>query len=353
MNKKLYADKGYLNFEYILQQSEKHNCPYIMIVGGRAVGKTYGILKYMLEHEHRFIFMRRTQTQLDMISRPELMPYTAINNDTGSDISTFKISKYVTGFYHSIVDEDEKLKAVGDPIAIGCALSTISNLRGFDASYYNDFLVFDEFIPERHERLIKDEASAFLNALETVARNRELQGKKPMTVLLLANANNISNPLFIELNLVNTADRMIRKGEEIRYIETKGIMLLMLKDSPISSAKANTSLYKLSQNTEFSDMALHNNFVALERDAVTSKDLKEYRLITLVGELAIYKHKSRVEFYVTTHISGVPTSIYEATTNQLRKFRLEKRDIWVHYCVGRVKFESYTMQVLFEKYFGN
>lgn len=353
MNKKLYADHGYLNFDYILSQSDKHNCPYILIVGGRAVGKTYGILKYMLDIDQRFIFMRRTQTQLDMISRPELMPYTAINNDTGSDISTFRISKYVTGFYHSLIDDDDKLKAVGDPIAIGCALSTISNLRGFDASAYNDYLIFDEFIPERHERLIKDEASAFLNALETIGRNRELQGKKPMKVLCLANANNISNPLFIELNLVNTADRMIRKGEEIRYIESKGIMLLMLKDSPISSAKAKTSLYKLAGNTEFADMALHNNFIALERDAVKSKDLKEYKLSVIVGELGIYKHKSRAEYYVTTHISGVPSATYEATTNQLRKFRIEKRDIWVSYCIGRIKFESYTMQVLFEKYFGN
>lgn len=101
MNKKLYSDNGYLNFDYILSQSEKHNCPYIMIVGGRAIGKTYGALKYMLEHEYKFIFMRRTQTQLDMISRPELMPFKAINNDTGSDIDTCKISKYVTGFYHT------------------------------------------------------------------------------------------------------------------------------------------------------------------------------------------------------------------------------------------------------------
>lgn len=352
MNKKLYADGGYLDFEYIFRQSERRHCPYILIVGGRGVGKTYGALKYTYENGQPFIFMRRTQTQLDLISRPELMPYTAINNDIGSDISTFKISKYVTGFYHSEFDSTGKLQPCGEPLAIGCALSTISNLRGFDASAYNDLLIFDEFIPERHERLIKEEASAFLNAIETIARNRELQGKRPMKVLCLANANNISNPLFIELNLVNTADKMLRKGEELRFIERKGIMLVMLKDSPISALKASTSLYQLADDTDFSEMALHNNFIALEHDAIESKDLREYRLILIVGELGIYKHKSRVEYYVTMHISGTAKH-YNSTINQLRKMRIEQHDLWIHYCIGHIKFESYTMQVLFEKYYGN
>lgn len=352
MNKKLYAQVGYLDFDYIFRQSEKHHCPYIMIVGGRGVGKTYGALKWTYENEQPFIFMRRTQTQLDMISRPELMPYTAINNDIGSDISTFKISKYVTGFYHSDCDDEGRYIPVGDPMAIGCALSTISNLRGFDASEYNDLLIFDEFIPERHERLIKDEAGAFFNAIETIARNRELKGQTPMKVLCLANANNISNPLFIELNLVNIADKMVRKGEEIRYIESKGVMLIMLKESPISRLKAQTSLYQLTSGTDFSSMALHNNFIALEHDAIESRDLREYKLHLIIGELAIYRHKSRTEYYVTTHISGAARS-YNATINQLRKMRIENHDLWVQYCIGHVKFESYTMQVLFEKYFGN
>ena len=351
-NKKLYADKGYLNYEYIFQQSDKHNCPYILIVGGRATGKTYGALKFVYEKNIKFIFMRRTQTQLDMISRPELMPFTAINNDIGSDISTFRISKYVTGFYHSCTNDEEKLIPVGDPLAIGTALSTISNLRGFDASEYNDVLIFDEFIPERHERLIKDEASAFLNAIETIARNRELKGEKPMKVICLANANNISNPIFIELNLVNIADKMIRKGQEIRFIESRGIMLVMLKESPISKLKSKSSLYKLAIDTDFSEMALHNNFTALERDAIESKNLMEYRLILIVGELGVYKHKSKNEWYVTTHISG-NAKTYQSTINQLRKFRIENRDLWMRYCTGSIKFESYTIQVLFEKYYGN
>ena len=93
------------------------------------------------------------------------------------------------------------------------ALSTISNVRGFDATD-RDVLIYDEFIPERHERPIKDEATAFFNAIETIQRNRELEGKDPLTVLCLANANELANPLFIELKLVKRAMALIRKGIE-------------------------------------------------------------------------------------------------------------------------------------------
>ena len=37
-------------------------------------------------------------------------------------------------------------------------------------------IIFAEFIPEAHERLIKNEAAALFNFYETINRNRELDG---------------------------------------------------------------------------------------------------------------------------------------------------------------------------------
>ena len=45
------------------------------------------------------------------------------------------------------------------------ALSTVSNLRGFDMSDCT-LLIYDEFIPEPHERPLKNEAAALFNAYE-------------------------------------------------------------------------------------------------------------------------------------------------------------------------------------------
>lgn len=348
-NKKLYTEEGYLNFDYILKMSEKHSTPFIFIVGGRATGKTYGALKYTLENNIKIMFMRRTQSQHDIIRKPELSPYTPINNDMDRHINFFPLTKYNSAIYESDKNDQGKLIPVGEQLGMTCALSTISNMRGFDASWI-DLVVFDEFIPERHERPIKNEASALFNALETIGRNRELKRQKPLKLLALANANNISNEIFLSLGLVNQAEKMVNSGQELYFNDDKGIMLIILQDSPISEVKRYTSLYHMTDGTDFSDMALHNNFVGVCRDAVHSEDLRQYNIYLVVGELAIYKHKSQVQYYVTTHISGAPKKVYTTSINDLRSFRFNHRDLWMKYINNRIIFESYTLQVLFEKY---
>lgn len=350
MNKKLYADGGYLNFDYIFKMSEKHNCPYIFIVGGRGTGKTFGGLKYLINHDMKFMFMRRTQTQLDLIKRPELSPFNAINNEYDLNINFFTLTKYNSMIYDTEIDDEGKSIPTGEPYGMAAALSTISNLRGFDAQNI-DIVLYDEFIPERHERPLKEEASALFNALETIGRNRELKGKEPLKLLALANANNISNDIFVKLGLVNQAERMTKNGQEIYYNSRKGVMLIMLHDSPISDKKHLTALYQLTGGTEFADMALHNNFVGVARDAVISQDLREYKLFVMVGELSIYKHKSKRLYYVTNHISGVCKDVFSTSINSLRSFRIRYKDLWAAYCLGQMKFETYTLQVLLEKYF--
>lgn len=349
MIKKLYDENGYLNIEYILKQSEKHNLSYIFIVGGRGTGKTYGALKYTYEHDIKIMYMRRTQTQHDIIRRPELSPYKSINRDLHKNIEFFPITKYNSAIYNSIIDDKGKLQPTGDLIGMTCALSTVSNMRGFDATNL-DIVVYDEFIPERHERPLKEEASALFNALETIGRNRELNGLKPLKLLALANANNISNEIFMELGLVNKVDKMIKSKQEIAYLDSIGVMLIMLQESPVSIEKEQTSLYLLTKGTSFAEMAVHNNFNGFAKDAVKSEDLRQYKLLYVVGELAIYRHKSQLKYYVTGHISGVAKQIYTASINSLRKFKLEHREIWVYYVTYKITFESYTLQVLFEKY---
>ena len=54
----IYTKEGYIDFDALLKED---NSIYKFIVGGRGIGKTFGILKYMIEHHIKFIFMRRTQ----------------------------------------------------------------------------------------------------------------------------------------------------------------------------------------------------------------------------------------------------------------------------------------------------
>ena len=164
----IYLDNGYLDIEKILN----YKVPFNFIVGGRGTGKTYGALKTAYLNEIRFILMRRTQAQCDLINKPEFNPYKTICADLSLDISVKPISKYNAKIYENIGEDAEKT------LGYTCALSTISSLRGFDASDCI-LLVYDEFIPEKHERALKHEGAAFLNAYETINRNRELQGRDP------------------------------------------------------------------------------------------------------------------------------------------------------------------------------
>jgi hypothetical protein len=237
----------------------------------------------------------------------------------------------------------------GSPIGYTCALSTISNMRGFDASDV-DVLIYDEFIPEKHERPLKNEGAAFLNAYETINRNRELNGYKPLQVLCLANANDLANPIFMELKLVRKSEQMRRKKQEIHIDRERGVSLFILDKSPISQQKKNTALYRLTDGTNFEKMSLNNDFAGEEMCRISTKNLKEYKPIVSVGEITVYEHKSSRSFYISTHRTGAST-IYGTGDVEKARFRRVYSWVWEEYMENNIEFEEYLCEVLLTKIF--
>lgn len=333
----IYLDNGYLNIEQILS----YGVPFNFIVGGRGTGKTYGTLKTAYIENKRFILMRRTQAQCDLINKPEFNPFKALNNDTGSNAVVKSISKYNAKIVEE-TEEDERL------LGYTCALSTIANMRGFDASDV-ELLIYDEFIPEKHERAIKNEGSAFLNAYETINRNREIKGEKPLQVLCLANAFNIANPIFLELGLVGRCEKMKNSGQEIFIDKDRGVCVVLLQKSKISRAKADTALYRLSSGS-YVDMALSNDFVYNNSDNIKSMALKEFKLLCTVGEISIYKHKSKRLFYVSEHRTGT-APIYKSDEVNLQRYRKNHGvALYGAYMRNNIICESLLTKSLFELY---
>ena len=333
----IYLDNGYLNIEQILS----YGVPFNFIVGGRGTGKTYGTLKTAYIENKRFILMRRTQAQCDLINKPEFNPFKALNNDTGSNAVVRSISKYNAKIVEE-TEEDERL------LGYTCALSTIANMRGFDASDV-ELLIYDEFIPEKHERAIKNEGSAFLNAYETINRNREIKGDRPLQVLCLANAFNIANPIFLELGLVGRCEKMKNSGQEIFVDKERGVCVVLLQKSKISKAKADTALYRLSSGS-YADMALSNDFVYNNADNIKSMALKEFKLLCTVGEISIYKHKSKRLFYVSEHRTGT-APIYKSDEVNLQRYRKNHGvALYGAYMRNNIICESLLTKSLFELY---
>lgn len=341
--KNYYLESGYIDMSKIIR--DKY--PFTFIIHGRGTGKTYGTLKYVLDHKIKFIFMRRTQSQADLISRDDFSPFKPLmDDDPELLITSQRLNKYTSGVYHAKRNEDGSLSPEGPALGYICALSTIANLRGFSLEDA-DIMIYDEFIPERHERLIRSEGSALLNAVESIGRNREIKGRKPLKLLCLSNANTISSPIFEELHLVDKIDRMIRQGKQEFFDDSRGIAVYMLRGSPVSSKKADTALYKATRGTDFQKMAISNEFSSDHFTYIRRQPIEEYKPVATFEDICIYRHKSqRGVWYISRHKSGsVPA--YTADPFSVKKFRRDFLMLFDALIRGDVSFEDYyTKNVL-------
>ena len=292
----IYLDNGYLDFSYILG----FNTPTVIVIGGRGTGKTYGAIKYAIEEQKNMILMRRTQSQADLINKPEFSPVNPVVRDMGLSVKVKPISKYNS----SICLEEDRI------LGYTAALSTFSNLRGFDSSFI-DLLIYDEFIPEIHERPIKAEGEALLNVYETINRNREMQGRDPLRMLLLSNANRMDSPVLAVLDLVNVVEKMKKREQEEWINISRGISIFLIKNSPISEQKANTALYKMVGSGAFYDMSIGNDFSFDDLADIRSLPISGWKLQAQLGEIYIYRKDNM--FYISKHCAGTPKKIYEDT----------------------------------------
>lgn len=338
----LYTSDGWLDVAGIVKQGY----PFTFVTGGRGTGKTYGALLYARQRSapsHRFMLLRRTQAQVELISKPEFSPFKALDLAEGFVTVTQPLTKYTSGFYNGQEQDDGTWKAAGPLLGYTAALSTFSNLRGFDASDV-DLIIFDEFIPQAQERPIKDEPGALYNCYESVARNRT-----GVQLLCLANANTLGNPIFLDLQLVQTAERMRAKGREIWTDDERGIMLVILQQSPISEMKRQQPLYRLQKDSEFTRMALDNDFAYEERSGSGRLPLKELVPLVAVGEICVYRRKAG-GYYVSGHRSGSPET-FGTGAHDLERFGRKYRWLWQAYMNRNILFEEYVQEVLFTKYF--
>ena len=332
---KIYNSSGWVNWDYILEQEAS----FISVVGARGVGKTYGVMRKLIEEGKKFIYLRRLKSQLDQCGKLEGNPFKKLNEDMDKNIKPYSSGGIIT-----FRDGDKN----SNIISVGVALSVVANIRGIDFSDI-DYIVFDEFISSDGERPIRNEFSAFLNFYETVNRNRELEGKQPVKCIMLGNANTLINPYFSAWHFMKTAVKMITGHQMVWRSADKSRMIILLLESPISKKKADTALYK-NANSDFIQMALDNAFRTDETN-IRSEPLTEYIHMVSIGEIGIYKHKSERKYYVSSTQANTP--YYDSFGIGLRMFQQDYYMLRVHYMVSKnVWFESFELEVIFREIFG-
>lgn len=331
-----YTPEGFLELGELYGSSY----PYIVIVSSRGGGKTYSTLKWLVESRQKFIYFRRTDKILNIISDPALHPFKRLNEDLGWNIQP-RPAKGLT----ELVDASE---GHGEVIGYMAALSTFSNIRGFDASDI-EVMVWDEFIPEATDRIMFNMFTAWSNAIETVNRNRELMGDPSVKVIMLSNSDLIYGDVVAGFHIGDELLRMQETGEEI--VEHSPDMLLVMPAlQHYTDQKANTALYRLTAGSSFADVALKNRFPIEDRSMVGGRPLREYNPVAVCCGICFYKHKNNGTYYATTHVSGDPP-VYQDNKTDLKRFRRKHRGLATAYVRRKIYYSGIDVQTVVRKLF--
>ena len=233
------------------------------------------------------------------------------------------------------------------------ALSTVSKIMGFSGIDFTD-LVFDEFIPETHVAKIKNEDDAFLNAIITLSGNREIEGKPPLRIWLLANSNNFSSPILSSMGLQNKLEKMMNKNQEYSMMAEKGILLILPQSKDIISKRKQTSIYKvIDSGSNFSKMAFGNEFSYNDNENVNSKNLSNYNeLFSVSQKFTVFISKDHTHLYVTKILDISKRKVIYSPTERGRKQILKTYvDIHNWYIRNLIFFDSLKTKTDFVNYF--
>lgn len=328
-----YLESGYFNAKEFLEQKQ----PFKIVVGGRGTGKTYGIISELLETHNadkKLLFLRRTQSQLEIVANRELNPFYKNMKDLSIDehFEIKKLNKYVYGMY---ID--------GDLFGYCAALSTFANMRGFDMSDV-DAVFYDEFIPEKHERKIKSEYDALMNVYESVNRNRELQGREPLSLVMASNANTPDGEIVLNLELLD-----VMEGDaEVWTDNERGLFVVVMRKSPISDAKTTTALYNVNKDNAFTEMSIDNRASVDDTNLVKRCNIGGLQSCYAIGDICIFKGQGF--YYVSDKISGAP-KMFGTTDSERQRFRIAASHVWEKYLNRKVFYRNRKSLILFRYYF--
>lgn len=340
----LYDKNGWLNFKYIMG----FNPTFVIMVGARQVGKTYGVLKECITQGWTPMFVRRTQDEIDLCCVEKYNPFRPLNEDLHRDFRFLKeknASRIV-----EVVGYDENDKPIYEDYGVAVSLKGVSKYRGFGGGAITD-IIYDEFIPENHVNRIKNEGDAVTNMYVTVSGNREILGKKPLRMWMMANSNNIYNAVLETFNLVDIYDDMQRKGQEVKFLKDRGILLLNIMKSPVSERRKHTALFRaIGNDSEFAKMANSNEFSYNDGSHIMRKykNPKDLTPICQLGNIYLYFSKSRSNFmYISQHKYCEFEEYYDGGKDSKKAFKIRYAIYGEWDARGWIFYETYSCKYRF------
>lgn len=314
--------------------------PFQIYIGGRGIGKSYSALRFLtkLPKDEKWIYMRRTGKEIEACGTEFGNPFKTVNRDFGISILPESGGGGAAQFYYNEDDPDNPYL-----VGYGVALSTFAGLRSMDLSDVT-YVVFDEFIPERQVKRIKGEGEALLNFYETVNRNRELQGRPPLVLILLSNAINLANPILEALGIIGELENMIEHNEHRRTIPSRDLYIERVGKVGVSDAKRDTVLYRLA-NKDFTEDALSSQFLSADLSTIDkSPNLREFTPYFRYGKWVIFKRDR--DYHIMESSVTCGRNFPESAGVKVRLFFAPQYRNARAY--GAVTFDKYVTQVFFD-----
>jgi hypothetical protein len=221
------------NMFYDLSKMQSYNALLNFLLGGRGIGKTYGMKKWsindFLKTGKQFIYLRRYKSELKDLDKF----FNAVSKefpDVEFEIKgrTFYINKKVAGY--------------------AVALSTALTKKSAEYPKVNK-IIYDEFlIMKSNLHYIPNEPEMFLEFFETVARMRD-----DVRAFFLGNATSENNPYFVYFNL--------RCPDSFYYDSKRFILIENIQNSQtFMEAKRKTRFGQLINGTDYASYSINNEF---------------------------------------------------------------------------------------------
>lgn len=326
--------------------------------GGRGIGKTYGALDFCRklaygeikldekQERNKFLYIRRTGVEAQSVSRPEASPFKAYNTNEGYNINAEFSGKLGFGTFFSLDKDENGELTIRREIGYCAALSTFANLRGVDFSDVN-FILYDECIPEnKNKHPLKDEGFLFLNMLETINRNRIIEGREEVVVCLLSNAIDLGADFLSQLQLTPILNSMIFKNQQKYTDVNRSLHIEKYKDHKVSKLKEQSAIYKFSEPLGFKEASLSGDFVANDLTVIKKVNLSEYTAFLSLENVCVYKHKSENLYYISQVMNHA-----EYTFRAYEKEKVRTIFYWLYKLLvieRKVFYDNFSTKVVFE-----
>lgn len=344
-NKKYYYD---------VADDLANGCWANFIIGGRNTGKTYSSLKYCIDNDITFGFIKRTNLDVEMLcsnnDNVNFSPFNAINRDTGSSIYPVKLLKDRIGGFFPFKDGER----AEHPVGYILSLNALKDIKGFEFPERMDVLIFDEFIPQPWEKVNRREGEQLMDLYRTIARDREHRGYGTLKLICLANAVRLANPINNFFEITDTFAEMQMQGRDLTINQERRMLMHLLHNSEkFDETEHDSEVYKAMHATQWGAMAYGNTFGYDDVSNVSRISIKGFHPV-------VNLHYKNQDYYIY-----MKDGIYQVCSSQNKQAKTynlnrenEQKAFFYDYlldlreaCIAdKMHFETYSMYDLIINY---